>query len=604
MKPASLCRSDSPGLAYSLHFALLLAMAVVRHRGVAMCIFLPRGCYVTILKPKLGTVGEECNMVDLRSLCFFLRPNLLGNWAVLAGVSAAALLAPRVAQAEILGLQRVASGLSSPIFATHAPGDPNRLYIVERGAPDNSSFANASIRILDLTTGTMIGTPFLSIIGVNNNGEGGLLGLAFHPDYETNGKFYVNVTANDAIDGTPFSTFIREYTVTADRNIADPNSIREVLSFGQPQSNHNGGWIGFSPVDDLLYIMSGDGGNGNDTGTGHTSGTGNAQDTTNNLLGKVLRIDVDGDEFPADPNRNYAIPYDAPGRPGNPFAPNNPGETDPAGDNEIWAYGLRNPFRASFDSLTGDLWIGDVGQGAREEIDFLAADDPDGANFGWRLREGDIQTPSGGVGGPAPADHVPPVYDYNRDNDAFGGTVVTGGYRYRGPDPDLQGLYFFGDSRNSFPTTDDNFWTFDPADPDGTVDNIDAELTRDVGSPGFFASFGEDAAGNLYVIYIGTGDVYRIVTDAAALAGDFNSDGDVDAADLDFWKQSFGIASGAGLDDGDADGDGDVDGSDFLVWQQNVTGPGVGAVPEPAGAALCAIAVAAIGAQVRRRNPN
>ncbi len=534
-------------------------------------------------------------MANLRSSGRLIsRVHRFRRGAMLFAVLAMAWIVPSPSVAGILGLQRVATGLNSPMFATHAPGDPNRLYIVERGTPPGSSASNASIRILDLTTGTMIGTPFITIPGVNNTGEGGLLGLAFHPDYANNGKFYVNVTANDALPGTPFSTFIREYTVTADRNIADPNSIREVLNFGQPESNHNGGWIGFSPVDDLLYIMSGDGGGGND----QHGPIGNAQDITDNLLGKVLRIDVDGDDFPEDPNRNYAIPYDAPGRPGNPFAPSNPGETDPEGDDEIWAYGLRNPFRASFDSLTGDLWIGDVGQSAREEIDFLPADHPGGANFGWRLREGNIQTP-GSVGGPEPANYVPPVYDYNRDNDPFGGTVVTGGYVYRGPDPELQGLYFFGDSHNSSTPNDDNFWTFDPADPDGTIDNINAELTRDVGSPGFFASFGEDAAGNLYVIYL-SGDVYRIVTDAAALAGDFNSDGDVDAADLDFWRQGFGIASGASLDDGDADGDGDVDGNDFLVWQQNVTGPGASAVPEPTGAVLLTMALAAFAAKVRR----
>src|SRR5262249_8077774 len=146
-----------------------------------------------------------------------------------------------------------------------------------------------------------------------------------------------------------------------------------------------------------------------------------------NLLGKILRIDVNGDDFPADVNRNYAIP------PTNPFKAGVGNPTDDVGDDEIWAIGMRNPFRDSFDRATGDLWIGDVGQGAREEIDRQPANAPGGENFGWRLREGNIQTP--GVGGAIPPNYRAPVYDYDRDADQFGGIVVTGGYVYRGPDP-------------------------------------------------------------------------------------------------------------------------------------------------------------------------
>ena len=156
------------------------------------------------------------------------------------------------------------------------------------------------------------------------------------------------------------------------------------------------------------------------------------------------------------------------------------------------------------------MWIGDVGQGQREEIDFQPANSTGGENYGWRLREGLIQTP--GVGGPKPPGNVDPVYDYDRNNDQFGGTVVTGGYVYRGPDPALQGKYFFLDSRNSTSTTDDNYWMFDPANPFGTVQNIDSLLTPNVGSPQFPVSFGEDADGNLYIAYLVSGDVYRIRT--------------------------------------------------------------------------------------------
>jgi glucose/arabinose dehydrogenase len=392
-------------------------------------------------------------------------------------------------RADIEGLQRVASGLDAPIYVTHAPGDSSRLFIAQRGG---------QIRILDLTTGVVRPTPFLST-PVDGSGEGGLLGMAFHPDYADPGlpgagKFYLNVTT-----GSPFTTRIREFSVSAtDPNRADPTPT-QIISFVQPQTNHNGGWIGFSPIDDYLYIPTGDGGGGDDNDAGHTAGTGNAQDITSNRLGKILRIDVDGDAFPADPRRNYAIP------PTNPFAAT-------TGDDEIWAYGLRNPFRASFDRATGDLWIGDVGQGAREEIDFQPASSDGGENYGWRLREGLIATPSGGVGGPRPPGNVDPVYDYNRDDDSFGGTVVTGGYVYRGPDPDVQGRYFFLDSRSSEETADDNYWMFDPADPFGTVQNIDALLTPDVGRAQFPVSFGEDALGNLYIAFIASGEVYRIQT--------------------------------------------------------------------------------------------
>src|SRR5690606_38231904 len=171
----------------------------------------------------------------------------------------------------------------------------------------------------------------------------------------------------------------------------------EILSFNQPQPNHNGGWIDFGPNDGYLYIATGDGGGGNDNGTGHTAGTGNAQDTTDNLLGKMLRIDGHGDDFPPDNPRNYAIPED------NPFVGVN-------GDDEIWSYGLRNPFRSSFDRANGDLWIGDVGQTRREEINYQPADSSGGENYGWRLREGIIPTP-GGVGGSRPEGNVEPIYD-------------------------------------------------------------------------------------------------------------------------------------------------------------------------------------------------
>jgi glucose/arabinose dehydrogenase len=502
------------------------------------------------------------------------------------------LLACDTALADIFGLERVASGLSAPIFVTHAPGDSSRLFIAQRGG---------AIRILNLDTGLLQATPFLTMSGLSTQGEGGFLGLAFHPNYSSAGmpgfgKFYVNVTTF----GLPLTTRIREFEVSAtDPNLANPNSLREILSFAQPQDNHNGGWIGFSPIDDYLYIASGDGGGGDDNDAGHTPGIGNAQDITDNLLGKMLRIDVNGDDFPADAGRNYAIP------PTNPFRAGVGDPADDVGDDEIWAYGLRNPFRDSFDRMTGDLWIGDVGQSAREEINFQPVDSDGGENYGWRLREGTIQTP-GGVGGARPPGNVDPVYDYDRNNDPFGGTVVTGGYVYRGPDPSLQGKYFFLDSRNSAGAGDDNYWMFDPANPSGTVMNIDSLLTPNVGSPQFPVSFGEDALGNLYIAYIASGDVYRINT---RMLGDYDGDGQVDQADYEVWRATFGAVGGGTRPPADGNGNNIVDAADYVIWRKSfgtavggaAAAAGTTTVPEPAtaGFALLGLSVVALARRCR-----
>jgi glucose/arabinose dehydrogenase len=493
-----------------------------------------------------------------------------GRWAVTI-----VLVANNAALAAIGGLERVASGLAAPIFVTHAPGDSDRLFIAERGG---------TIRILNLSTGMLQPAPFLSMSGIATAGEGGFLGLAFHPNYSNVGmpgfgKFYVSITTA----GSPLTSRIREFEVSAtDPGAANASSLREILSFAQPQDNHNGGWIGFSPTDHYLYMASGDGGGGDDNDGGHTAGTGNAQDITNNLLGKMLRIDVNGDDFPTDANRNYAIP------PTNPFKAGVGDPADDIGDDEIWAYGLRNPFRDSFDRMTGDLWIGDVGQSAREEINFQLADSDGGENYGWRLREGTIATPSVGVGGARPPGNVDPVYDYNRNNDQFGGTVVTGGYVYRGPDPSLQGKYFFLDSRNSAGTTDDNYWMFDPANPRGTVMNIDSQLAPNTGSRMFPVSFGEDALGRLYIAYIGSGEVYRI-----KMAGDYDGDNDVDTADYDMWRESFGTTGRGMLPTADGNNNNTVDAADYVVWRKNLSAsmPGAGAdidatVPEASALAL------------------
>lgn len=400
-----------------------------------------------------------------------------------------AVVPPFPAKAAIT-TERVANGLSRPLYVTAPPGDTTRLFIVEQHT--------GNIRILNLNTLTVSATPFVTVTGLSVGSEQGLLGLAFHPSYGSNGFFYVNFTNTDG------TTNIRRYQVSANPDLANAGSALTILTYSQPQSSHNGGWLGFGPGG-YLYIASGDGGGPNDTGTGHTSGTGNAQDITGNLLGKLLRIDVDGDDFPSDANRNYAIPAT------NPFV-------GVSGDDEIWAYGLRNPWRPSFDRLTGNLYIADVGQGAREEVNVQLASSSGGENYGWRLREGMIQTPGGGAGGAKPPGAIDPIYDYSHGSGSTQGFSVSGGYVYRGPIASLQGTYFFADY------VTERIWSLDfdgsnPSTHDGTnftnFTDRTAAFDPAIGNIDNIASFGEDAAGNLYIVDLG-GEIFRIIDDSPA----------------------------------------------------------------------------------------
>lgn len=369
---------------------------------------------------------------------------------------------------ETLTATRVATGLNRPILATSPPGDDERLFIAEEHT--------GRIQILDLTTNTLNSTPFLDLDGLSTGSEQGLLGLAFHPAYADNGLFYVNFTDSSG------RTNVRSYQVSDDPNVADASSAQTLMRFNQPEGNHNGGWLGFSPNDDYLYISSGDGGGAND----RHGVNGNSQDITNNLLGKMLRIDVNGDDFPADSIRNYAIPDS------NPFV-------GAEGDDEIWSYGLRNPWRASFDRQNGDLYIGDVGQGELEEIDYQPGTSLGGENYGWRLREGSIATP--GVGGALPPGAVDPIFEYTHDQN--GGFSVTGGYVYRGPLEELQGQYFFADYVTN------NVWSIEH-DGTTTTNVIDRNgITPDAGAVSSISAFGEDNQGNLYIVSL-DGDVFRL----------------------------------------------------------------------------------------------
>jgi len=353
-----------------------------------------------------------------------------------------------------LALETVSDQLTFPVDLASPPGD-SRLFVVEKAG---------RIRIIE--NGTLLAPAFLDISAqVASNGERGLLGLAFDPDYETTGRFVVNYTdlAGD--------THIAAFTVSSgDANRADPASEELILRVDQPFENHNGGQVAFGP-DAYLYIALGDGG-----GSGDPMANGQSLTT---LLGKLLRIDLNG-------GSPYGIPS------GNPFS------AVAAARSEIWSYGLRNPWRFTFDRLTGDLYIADVGQGEREEIDVgLAADGAGrGANYGWDIMEGDACfEPASGCDRTG---LILPVLQYDHSE----GCSVTGGHVYRGSAiPALQGTYFYSDFCSG--------WVRSFRLSSGAVAE---EREWPALQAGNVTSFGQDDAGELYILTSG-GSVYRIVED-------------------------------------------------------------------------------------------
>ncbi|MGZ8635837.1 MAG: PQQ-dependent sugar dehydrogenase [Actinomycetota bacterium] len=350
----------------------------------------------------------------------------------------------------------VAEGLASPVLATAAGDGTGRLFVLEQVG---------RIRVLD--GGRLLPEPFLDISErILAGGEQGLLGLAFHPGFASNGRFFVDYTDESG------DTVIAEYGLAAgDADRADPASERVLLRIDQPFANHNGGGLAFGP-DGFLYAGTGDGGS-----TGDPEGNGQRIDT---LLGKLLRIDVDG---PAD-GRAYGIP------------PDNPLVGGVGARPEIWALGLRNPWRFSFDRETGDLWIGDVGQGRFEEIDHVPGGEA-GVNLGWNVTEGRacFAPPSGCDG----SGLTPPVAVYGHDE----GCSVTGGFVYRGSRwPDLVGAYVFSDYCSG------TIWAL-AADRPG----VDAAVLLESGRA--ISSFGEDEAGELYVTDLAGGEVLRLVAPSA-----------------------------------------------------------------------------------------
>ena len=412
------------------------------------------------------------------------------NWLVLVGllvvavwlsgtaVSAQPSLAPEAPDGSVnLTVDPVVGGFTQPVDIANAGDD--RLFIVEQPGV---------IRIID-ANGAVLTEPFLdinTIVDSETHPERGLLGLAFHPDYPNTPYFYVNYTA---VSGSG-DTIIARYTVSNDPNIANAGSAVEILRLDQPDPNHNAGDLNFGPQDGYLYIAMGDGGGGGDNDPGHTPGIGNAQDMTR-LLGKVLRLNVDGDSGLAPDCGSvnggtppYTIPND------NPFTAGGDGIC-----NEIWASGLRNPWRVSFDRETFDYYIADVGQGLWEEVNFQPASSTGGENYGWRCYEGNNTFNTTNCSDIS--NYQFPFDEYPHGGGTDAGNSITGGYVYRGNDfPALTGIYIYADFASS------NFWL---AQNSGGW-NITPLGNIGLSSP---STFGEGCDGELYVASH-SGTIYQI----------------------------------------------------------------------------------------------
>jgi glucose/arabinose dehydrogenase len=349
---------------------------------------------------------------------------------------------------ESVRLKRIGR-FDSPLYVTAPPGDRKRLFVVEQGG-----------RVRLLLNGRRVKRPFLDLTSlVKSGGEQGLLSIAFAPDYSRSGRFYVDYTDRDG------NTRVQELRRSKrSPNRASRSSRRQVLFVDQPFSNHNGGNLVFGP-DGYLYIGLGDGGSGGDP-------MGNSQDL-GTLLGKMLRID---------PRPSDGKPYGIP--------PDNPFVNMPRARPEIWAYGLRNPWRYAFDRETGDLWIGDVGQSSWEEIDLQRVGSPGGENYGWNRMEGDHAYD----GGTPPPDYVPPMHEYSSAGPAC---AVTGGYVYRGTlIPELRGAYLFADFCLG------RIMALRRAGDGPQAEDLGIRLES-------LSSFGEDRRGELYAMSL-SGGLFRI----------------------------------------------------------------------------------------------
>jgi glucose/arabinose dehydrogenase len=363
-----------------------------------------------------------------------------------------------------LATELLAKGFERPVWAGAPRSVKDKLWVMEQAG---------TVWIVDLKSGKRSEKPFLKIDDqvTRKGNEQGLLGFAFSPDFDKTGKYYVNYNKDGG------DTLIVRF-VTKDGLTTDVKSAETILEYDQPFANHNGGWLDFGP-EGFLYIATGDGGSANDPKN-------RAQDMSS-PLGKILRLDVSGD-------KGYEVPDT------NPYA--NDKDVHPL----IVASGLRNPWRCSFDRKTADFWIADVGQNHWEEINVINLKELSKKNFGWRLREGDIETPAKSVGGDAPSNHVEPIYVYKHGSGPKEGLSVTGGYVYRGTKiPGFEGRYIFADYQNP------RIWSF--VMRDGKAEDFKdhtKELQPKDGRINLISAFAEDANGEQYLVDH-TGSVYRIV---------------------------------------------------------------------------------------------
>ena len=393
------------------------------------------------------------------------------------------------AQAESvkIKLEPYVTGVNAPLAMVQPDGDDRKFVVEQFGR----------VRIIN-AAGELEAEPFLDIRNLivtqwSDFDERGLLGLAFHPDFANNGKFYVAFSGHldfDADLGKEFwwshTNTVAEFTVSeTDANKANPNSMRVITAIDWPQFNHNGHWIGFGPDDGMLYISTGDGGYANDWGIGHNVTEGNGQDLST-VLGKILRVDVNKSEN----GQNYGIPAD------NPFV----GQDGAAP--EVYAYGLRNPWRCSFDTGDGKLMCGDVQQNSYEEIDIIES----GGNYGWRVMEAthcfDYTAPDDHPAACDKAELIEPVLEYNNCTakpDGCLGISITGGYVYRGSNEEWQGKYIFGDWSQSFASMKGQIFIGSPGD-DGAWEMSETEVTNMEGDRPYILAFGQDAEGEVYAL--------------------------------------------------------------------------------------------------------
>ncbi len=457
-----------------------------------------------------------------------------------AALSCAAILtSPALGGGTPLKTKRVLTNVTYPTWVGCAPGDNNRLFILEK---------RGVIRIFDKSTNTLLTTPFLDIDatlvtnGTSSSDEQGLLGMAFHPDYTTNGVFFVYYTGG--VSGA-YTNVVRRYNRNAtNANLADVATGATVISWADPYTNHNGGCINFGP-DGYLYIGTGDGGSGNDP-------AGNGQNL-NAYLGKMLRI------APAVTGTSpmYTNPK------------SNPYYGATAGLDQIAAIGLRNPWRWSFDRLNGDIVIADVGQNAVEEVDWVSGANLLGRNFGWRCTEGTSCTGLTGCTCNAAA-LTAPIRTHPHAAGTNGGYCITGGYVYRGcAMPDMNGIYFYADYSTN------NIWSMryvvGGAVTEHTVRNTELGTSVDGFIVNQIVAFGEDAEGEIYIVDHGsgggTGQIFKIIPASGEVVcappcapADLDCNGIVNGADLAMLLNNWG---GSGV--GDLDSSGAVDAADLAA---------------------------------------